>query len=291
MIRHARAGDVEGLQRLAVLLNSTNLPDEHAGIEEILAQSCASFEGKIKNPFERLYLFVLEDRRSKKVIGSSQVIAQHGTSDLPHVYFQIENLNCHSETLNQTFQQKILRLGFNSEGLTEVGGLILDPAYRHVPQKLGRALSLVRFWFIRQNRQLFKDRLLAEILPPFDASGQSPLWQAVGRHFTSLSYHEADHLSRKQKEFIETLFPNYPIYVSLLLPEAQGVIGQIGEGSKPAAHLLTKLGFQFENRVDPFDGGPHYEMRTQDLGPISMDPEIELEIRPSCGNQLEEDFK
>lgn len=278
MIRNARAEDAEGLHRLAVLLNSTNLPDESAGIEEILEHSCASFGGKIKNPFERLYVFMLEDTQTKKVIGSSQIIAQHGTPDSPHVYFQIENLTCCSKTLDQTFEQKILRLGFNSEGLTELGGLVLDPAYRHVPQKLGRSLSLVRFWFIQQNKQLFKDRLLAELLPPFNAAGESPLWRALGRHFMSLSYQEADHLSRKQKEFIETLFPSHPIYVSLLSPEAQAVIGRVGEGSQPAAHMLSRLGFKFENRVDPFDGGPHFEMLTKDLGPVEIDPDIRVVI-------------
>ncbi|MEI6806386.1 MAG: arginine N-succinyltransferase [Myxococcaceae bacterium] len=278
MIRNARVGDANGLRRLAVLLNTTNLPDEPGGLEEILHHSCDSFEGKIENPFERLYLFVLEDTRTGQVIGSSQIIAQHGTPELPHVYFQIESLNCHSETLGQTFGQKILILGFNSTGVTEVGGLILDPEYRHVPQKLGRALSLVRFWFIERNKNLFRERLLAELLPPFDASGQSPLWFALGRHFMSLSYREADHLSRKQKEFIEALFPSYPIYVSLLPEEAQAVIGRVGEGSQPAAHLLAKLGFKFENRVDPFDGGPHFEMLTQDLKPVELDPEIRLEL-------------
>lgn len=278
MIRPARLSDTEALQRLAVLLNSTNLPDEPDGIEEILDHSCQSFAGKIKDPFERLYVFVLEDTLAKKVIGSSQIIAQHGTLELPHVYFQVENLTCHSKTLAQTFEQKILKLGFNSEGLTELGGLVLDPEYRHVPQKLGRALSLVRFWFIQQNKALFKENLLAEMLPPFDASGQSPLWEALGQQFMNLSYHEADHLSRKQKEFIETLFPKYPIYVSILPKEAQAVIGQVGEGSRPAAHLLSKLGFKFENRVDPFDGGPHFEMQTADLGPIELGSEVKIEL-------------
>jgi arginine N-succinyltransferase len=254
------------------------LPNEPEGIGEILAHSCDSFEGKIKNPFERLYIFVLEDTRCQTVIGSSQVIAQHGTPDLPHVYFQVENLTCHSKTLGQTFEQKILKLGFNSEGLTELGGLVLDPAYRHVPQKLGRALSLVRFWFIQQNRTLFKEKLLAEMLPPFDIFGQSPLWQALGQNFMSLSYQQADHLSRKQKEFIETLFPKHPIYVSILPKEAQAVIGQVGEGSQPAAHLLSKLGFKYENRVDPFDGGPHFEMRTADLRPIDLGSEVRVEL-------------
>ena len=278
MIRPARMNDASALHRLAVLLNSTNLPDEPGGIEEILLHSCQSFDAKIQNPLERLYLFILEDAAKQKVIGSSQIIAQHGNLELPHIYFQIEPIHCRSESLNQTLEHQILRLGFDSEGMTEIGGLILDPEYRHIPCKLGRALSLVRLWFIQQNRAHFKDRLLAELLPPFDEQGQSPFWHALGQHFMNLSYRQADHLSRKQKEFIETLFPKAPIYVSLLPAEAQAVLGQVGKGSQPAAHMLSQLGFQFEGRIDPFDGGPHFEMRTQDLPEIALEFDVKIEL-------------
>lgn len=278
MIRNASLNDVQALHSLAKLLNSTNLPDAPLGIEEILLQSCDSFSGKIKNHWDRLYVFVLEDTQNKKVIGSSQIIARHGTQEHPHIYFQVEHVLYQSETLKEQFEHQILRLGFNTEGMTEVGGLILDPAYRLYPQKLGRALSLVRFRFIEQHQHLFMKHLLAELLPPFDSEGQSPLWKALGSHFMRLSYQEADHLSRKQKEFIETLFPHYPVYVSLLPPEAQRVIGRVGDGSLPAAHLLSKLGFSYHDRIDPFDGGPHYEMRTEDLKPVNLDPEIRVEI-------------
>jgi len=270
LIRKARMSDAGALHRLAVLLNSTNLPNELSGIEEILMHSCSGFEG--------LYLFVLEDTTTRKVIGSSQIIARHGTAELPHIFFQIENLKCHSESLKETVEHKLLRLGFDFEGYTEVGGLILDPEYRHVPQKLGRVLSLVRFWFIQKHPENFQKRLLAELLPPFDALGKSPLWEALGCHFTRLSYQQADHFSRKQKEFIECLFPEYPINMALLPAEARAVIGKVGEGSKPAAHLLEKLGFRFEGRVDPFDGGPHFEMHTQDLPVINLDSDVKIEI-------------
>src|SRR3989338_7939171 len=168
LVRTARLDDAEDLKRLAALLNTTNLPNQVDEIQDILKQSCDSFSGLIHDVTKRLYLFVLEDLSFGRVIGSSQIIAQHGTWQLPHIYFQIESLCCRSESLKIEQEQKILRLGFNSEGMTELGGVILDPEYRCVPQRLGKALSLVRFAFIYKNQPLFKERLLAELLPPFD---------------------------------------------------------------------------------------------------------------------------
>ncbi len=278
-------GDEEGLLRLARMLNTTNLPNEGQGIAEILRHSCASFEGKIENPEDRLYLFVLEDKSVGGIVGSSQIIARHGSSSLPHIYFQIETLRQHSESICETREHQILRLGFDTEGYTELGGLVLDPEYRHIPGKLGRWLSLVRLAFISEHRELFMPRLLAELLPP-QANENSPLWQAIGKNFTSLSYEQADHLSRKQKEFIEALFPHEPVYINLLPKAAQDVIAQVGEGSKPAQHLLEKFGFKFEGRVDPFDGGPHFEMLTRNLKTPELPAKLEFKNAFGSGAEL-----
>ncbi|MES2503884.1 MAG: arginine N-succinyltransferase [Myxococcota bacterium] len=262
MIRNAQLNDAESLYRLAQILNTTNLPAALPDIREILGLTCASFEGKIGHPDDGLYVFVLVDDLSGLVIGSSQVIACHGTPELPHMFFQVEDSS--------------LQLGFDTDGYTEIGGLILDPDYRHVPQRLGRALSLIRFKFIQMHASLFKERLIAELLPPM-ANDDSPLWKALGAHFTNLSYHEADHLSRKDKKFIEDVFPREPIPFDSLPREAQAVIGQVGDGSKPASHILKQLGFRYDHRVDPFDGGPHFEMRTSDLPPIELQGSVSFE--------------
>ncbi len=92
--------------------------------------------------------------------------------------------------------------------------------------------------------------------------------EAIGRKFTGLDYYEADILSRKNKEFIKTLFPSGEIYVSLLPEAAQEVIGQVGRNSKGAAQLLAKIGFRYSHQVDPFDGGPHFEAEQENISLI-----------------------
>lgn len=268
VIRNAVADDFQGLFELAKMLNTVNLPNDPLALQEVLTLSIQSFNGQISNPFDREYLFVLEDRVAKKIVGSSQIIAQHGTREMPHLFFEVGMSEKYSNTVDKHFKHQVLRLGSNYEGPTEIGGLIVDRDYRHAPEKLGRQLSLVRFLFIAMNRTQFRDRVLAELLPPFLQGRQSLLWECLGRRFTGLGYHEADHFSRTNKEFITNLFPRGEIYTCLFSDEVQRVIGAVGPESMPAKKLLESIGFSYQSRVDPFDGGPHFEADCEKIEPI-----------------------
>ena len=41
-------------------------------------------------------------------------------------------------------------------------------------------------------------------------------------------------------------------------------LGQVGQGSKPAARLLEAAGFRFDGTIDPFDGGPTLRVRREE---------------------------
>src|SRR5262249_3463886 len=101
--------------------------------------------------------------------------------------------------------------------------------------------------------------------PPLTDENRSEFWEALGRRFTGLNYHEADLLSQSHKEFIESLFPEEDIYLCLLDSKARTVIGRVGDATRPAQHLLESIGFEYLEEVDPFDGGPHYGARTEDI--------------------------
>jgi len=123
----------------------------------------------------------------------------------------------------------------------------------------------VRFLFIGMHRKAFRDKVLAELLPPLLPDGRSLLWEALGRKFTGLSYTEADRLSRQNKEFIRGLFPEGTIYASLLPKQAQDVIGKVGAQTRGVEKLLRRIGFRYAERVDPFDGGPHFTAMTDEI--------------------------
>ncbi len=264
-VRGALASDEEQLHAVAHYLNTVNLPDDRAEIKAILEQSEASFTGQIKNPQRRQYVFVLVDNKKQKIIGTSMIVGQLGRRDAPYVYLDVTDEERYSATLDKHFKHTTLNVGYSYNGPTEIGGLVLSPDYRRVPERLGLFISYVRFLFIKAHRDLFRDEILAELLPPLEPDGTSHLWDALGRHFTDLSYAEADRLSKKNKEFIRGLFPEGTIYASLLPKAAQDVIGKVGAQTKGVEKMLRRIGFRYAERVDPFDGGPHFVAPTDEI--------------------------
>lgn len=264
-IRAATRDDQEGLFRLAEHLDSVNLPHDAQEIAEILTASERSFSGQIADPKRRQYVFVLWDLEEQRAVGTSMIIAQLGSRDAPYIFFDVRKEERYSATLDRHFVHQVLSIGYSYHGPTEVGGLVVHPDYRKAPERLGMLISYVRFLFIAVHRELFQNRVLAELMPPLEPDGTSRLWEAVGRRFTGLTYREADRLSKKNKEFIRGLFPNGDIYGALLAPEAQAVIGEVGRETRGVAKMLSRIGFRYWDRVDPFDGGPHYIAPTDEI--------------------------
>jgi arginine N-succinyltransferase len=69
VLRDVQKSDLHGLHRLAGELDTVNLPDDEKELGQAIDKSCRSFDGRIRNPFEREYLFVLEDIAREKVVG------------------------------------------------------------------------------------------------------------------------------------------------------------------------------------------------------------------------------
>ncbi len=263
LIRPAIPSDLDPIHRLATSLSAQGfltLPSEREELKSLIDLSVRSFQDKLRNPDEGQYLFVLEGREGdRKVIGCSLVIARHGTRELPHLFFQISS------------EKRTIQLRSEISGRTELGGLILDPAYRGRSEKLGRQLSYIRLQFIRRHPDRFQKDLIAELLPPLTPDGKSLFWEALGRKFTGMDYREADLLSRRDKGFVEKMFPREEIPIDSLPKEVQEVIGVPGPGSAPAAKMLEAAGFRFLNQIDPFDGGPHYGARQKEVREVTID--------------------
>lgn len=264
LLRDVQKSDLDDLLRVAQALNSVNLPARREALEEIIDKSCRSFTGKVKEPFEREYLFVLEDVRNQSLVGTSMIIAQHGTREAPHIYLDVSTREHYSQSLDKHFKHQLLSIGFNYEGPTEIGGLVVDPKYRG-EGKPGKQLSFVRFLFMAMHRKLFRDRVLAELLPPLMPDGRSVLWEHFGRKFTGLDYQTADKLSRQSKEFIQALWPQTDVYATFFPDKVRHSIGKVGPQTEPVKRMLEKIGFRYVERIDPFDGGPHFEADTKDI--------------------------
>jgi arginine N-succinyltransferase len=263
-IRGAVQSDEEELLRLAQHLNTVNLPNDRAHIRRLLEQSEKSFRGELPER-RRKYVFLLCDRATGAALGTSTIVAQLGRRDAPYIYLDVIDEEKYSSALDRHFLHTVLRIGFSYDGPTELGGLVVAPEHRNAPERLGLLISYVRFLFVATHRELFKNELLAELLPPLEPDGTSHLWEALGRRFTGMSYAEADLLSSENKSFVRDLFPSGMIYASLLSPEAQGVIGKVGAQTRGVEKMLRRVGFRYAKRIDPFDGGPHFVATADEL--------------------------
>ena len=245
LIRSAKVSDLKGVVVLARHLNSYNLPADRAAVARLLRDSERAFKGQRLSDDHKKFLFVAEEVPGGRIVGTSLIIARHGTPRLPHISFRRKG--------------RTLKLLVSRRGFTEIGGLAVLPRYRGHAEKIGKQLSYARFAFMARRRGTFRPKVLVEYLPPLEpGTGKgNALWDAVGARFTGLSYAQADRLSAVSKEFILALFPK-KISAGLLPKKAQKVLGLPGKGAQKSIVMLKKIGFRSLGQIDPFDGGPHY---------------------------------
>lgn len=268
ILRSVRTEDLKDLYKLSQMMVFINLPADEDMIESKIKSSMKSFHNPSASLFNNYYIFVLEDRATREILGVSMIHAQHGTEDEPHFYLSVGQESKFSQTINTGFVHGTLKLGLDMNGPSEIGGLILNPDFRGHKDKLGKQLSFVRFLYMAKNPERFKPMVHSELMPPFDKHGNSPLWEAIGRKFLNMNYVEADILSRSNKEFILSLFPSENIYQTLLPLEAREAIGKVGKETEPVKKMLESIGFKYTYEVDPFDGGPHYRCPLREIKPI-----------------------
>lgn len=287
ILRPVGESDLGDLVELAGQLDSMNLPSDPDFLAERIERSIASFAQTGRNP-EAVFVFVLEDTRTRRCVGTSLILAKHGRPGVPYYWLEVSSEERRSPRLERRFVHTKLRLRSTEDGPTEVGGLILDPAYRCDPRCCGKALSVVRFAYIAMHRERFESEVIAEMLSPFVEPGRSLLWDAFGARFTGLAYREADHLSARDKQFIADLFPRDPVYATLFPEEVQRAIGRPGDSARAAVRILEKVGFHPLNQVDPFDGGPYYGAARDAIASVRERRELVLPGVPMDGEVGEE---
>ena len=295
VIRRAKVDDTTTLLKLAKMVHFINLPPDKEIISQKIVHSrnCflklanakaepepepmpksiagigderTSVEGLgVSASHADLYMFVLEDMASGNVLGTSQTLAKMGGPGNPNFSYRLERREFFSESLQTGSTQMVAVLREDESGPSEIGGLIIQPSYRGHPKKLGWFLSIARFHFMGLHRTVFSDKVIAEMMAPITADSHSLLWDYLGRRFIPLSYDEADRFCQYSREFIATLLPREPLYLTLLPPAARAVIGEVGPETKSARRMLEKLGFVYNGIIDPFDGGPHLTAITDEI--------------------------
>jgi arginine N-succinyltransferase len=265
VLRPIRESDLSGLVALARATGGglTTLPPDEAFLGDRIDDSLRAFRPRVRQPGGEYYLFALEDTRSEELIGVSGIASRVGGYEPWYSYaIQVEQ-HVHAP-LGISRQIPVLHLKKEHRGPSEVCSLFLRPDRRH--GDAGRLLSLGRFLFMGAHRARFTPLVIAELRGYIDQTGHSPFWEAVGRHFFEFDFYRADVLcGLGEKAFIADLMPRHPIYVPLLSPEVQAVIGRVHHDTEPARAILLAQGFEQLQEVDIFDAGPLLRGKLEDL--------------------------
>ena len=259
LFRSAVASDLDAIYHLAKQsgVGMTTLPKDKKLLKKRLEWSCESYQRKLTNPEHEYYLFVLEDQSNKRIVGTSAIEAKTGY-ETPFYSYKVSKRTRICHTLNIRSEYQVLSLVNDNQGRSEICTLFLEPEYRK--NNNGILLSKGRFLFMAHYEMRFAPLIIAEMRGISNEEGKSPFWENVGFNFFHMSFEEADRLTlATNKQFIADLMPRNPIYVKLLSPEAQAVIGKPHQSTMPAMNILLKEGFRYNNYIDIFDAGPTIE--------------------------------
>ena len=275
-MRTARADDLQTLYELAKITGGgfTNLPADRRALEQKLIRTETALAREIGGVEDELILMVLENCTTGQVRGTCQIFSKVGQS-WPFYSYRLGVLTQHSRELSRTFRAEMLSLVTDLEGSTEVGGLFLHPRER--AEGLGLLLARSRYLYIRNHRERFGDRVIAELRGVIDEAGGSPFWDGLAGRFFGMTFQEADEFNAIHgNQFIADLMPKTPIYTAMLSDSAKAVIGLPHPNGRAAMRMLETEGFTNPGYIDIFDGGPTMVGQIDTLQTISHAQDVIL---------------
>lgn len=287
VMRPAQMADLADVQRLAAdsPVGVTSLPDDAGRLGEKITASEASFAAEVSFNGEESYFFVLEDTERGCLVGCSAIVASAGFSE-PFYSFRNETFVHASRELKIHNKIHVLSLCHDLTGNSLLTSFYVERDL--VNTAFAELNSRGRLLFMASHPERFADAVVVEIVGYSDDQGESPFWNAVGRNFFDLNYVEAERLSGlKSRTFLAELMPNYPIYVPLLPDEAQESMGQVHPRAQITFDILMREGFETDNYIDIFDGGPTLHARTSGIRSIAQSRVVPVRIgvAPKVGRQ------
>lgn len=256
MVRPVEISDQDEILTLAreAGIGMTSLPPDPQVLARKIARSVDSCHGKKEAEGEEVFLFVLVDSQTNKLVGTTGVVTHVGLRR-PFYSYKLSTIVQASRNLDIYSSQRVLHMVNDYTAATEIGSLFLMPQYRR--DGIGRFLSRCRYLMLAELPHLFSDVVISEIRGVQDEDGDSPFYKNLAQHFFQMDFKRADFIHATQGgQFISDLMPKYPIYVNLLDERAQKVIGVPLEASLPAMNLLIREGFRHQGYIDVFDAGP-----------------------------------
>jgi len=257
VVRPVERADIGALEAMAAVSTPGvhTLPRTREGVHAAVERSLASFAAHVDIPSEESYLFVLEDLRRREVVGTAIIHASAGSNG---TYFAFRNdvIQQVSRDLNISHSVHALTLCSELTAYSQLSGFFLNDRERAGIE--AALLSRARLLYAMLAPHRFGDRFFVPLAGRLDSEGESPFWNALGRKFFKMDFLEAERLieGARNRTLIVELMPHYPVYVPLLPGDAQAALGQIHPSGQLAFDLLTQEGFEADEYIDIFDGGP-----------------------------------
>ncbi|MCF6246851.1 MAG: arginine N-succinyltransferase [Desulfobacula sp.] len=270
LIRSVSLTDLDDIYALSLTSSLLNLPTNKDILYEKINKSIASFSGE-KDVEDQQYIFVLTDQESGEVTGTSTLFSNYADKGHPFYFFTVYDSDNPSPDFPVKPGHQLLRLGFETNGISALGGLVVDSRYRGLPEKRGKQISLIRFVFLGMFPHFFHSTILSELMAPTNLNGSNPFWTAMGKKYTGYEYESVFQAAcLKDRSFIQEYFPGNDI---TLYPDQKVLhrnIRSVLDTGRAQQHMLTKQGFTYKYRVDPMDGGLQYTAQIDDIKSIQQ---------------------
>jgi arginine N-succinyltransferase len=257
VVRPVDTSDIAALESLASVATPGvhTLPKTRETIARAIERSIASFAARVDLPSEESYMFVLESAEDRTLAGTAAISATAGTNG---TFFAFRNdvIQQVSRDLNISHNVHALTLCSDLTGYSQLSSFYLRD-WRAAGTEAA-LLSRARLLFAAGAPHRFGDRFFASLAGVTDANSQSPFWEALGRKFFQMDFLEAERVieGARNRSLIVELMPHYPVYVPLLAGAAQAAMGQVHEEGELPFRILSDEGFEPDEFIDIFDGGP-----------------------------------
>jgi arginine N-succinyltransferase len=257
VVRPVEPGDIGALEALSAqpMPGVHTLARTREKLTASVERSIASFAAHVDIPSEESYMFVLENGPGGEIVGTAAIHASAGSNG---TYFAFRNdvIQQVSRDLNISHSVHALTLCSELTAYSQLSGFYVRESDNAGIE--AALLSRARLLFSVLAPHRFGDRFFVPLAGQTSSDGQSPFWNALGRKFFKMDFLDAERVigGARNRTLIVELMPHYPVYVPLLPGDAQAAMGQIHPSGQLAFNLLTQEGFEADEYIDIFDGGP-----------------------------------
>jgi len=255
LFRPVQSNDIKQLEALAKSSGPlvSTLPEDHLYLSHKIERSQHAFTQEVTTPGDESYLFVLEETKTGRLLGTAGINALAGNK-APFYSFRQDTKIHSSNKLNVHNRVQALTLNHDLSDHSQLCSFYIAPEL--ADGDYPSLITLSRLLYMHLSAERFTKQWMAVLPGISDKQGSAPFWEHVGRKFFGIDYQQVKHYhDTREKTFIAEMMPYHPLYVSLMDEQAQKAIGLVHQDAQLQSSLLRQQGFEPDKYVAIFDAG------------------------------------